>query len=35
LLDIRIERGVVKVDTNKLRKRSGFSADQVTYAQKA
>jgi len=35
LLNIRIENSVVKVDTNKLKKRSGFSADQVTYAKKA
>ena len=34
LLDIKIENSVVKVDTSKLRKRSEFSADQVTYAKK-
>ena len=34
LLDIKIESNVVKVDTSKLRKRSEFSADQVTYAMK-
>ncbi len=32
LLDIKIENSMVRVDTNKLRKRSEFSADQVTYA---
>ena len=32
LLDIKIENSVVRVDTSKLRKRSDFSADQVTYA---
>jgi cytochrome b6-f complex iron-sulfur subunit len=34
LLGIKIENSVVKVDTSKLRKRSEFSADQVTYAKK-
>ena len=34
LLDIKIENSVVKVDTSKLRKRSEFSAEQVTYAKK-
>ena len=34
LLDIKIENSVVKVDTSKLRKRSEFSADQVTYVKK-
>jgi cytochrome b6-f complex iron-sulfur subunit len=32
LLNIKIENSVVKVNTSKLRKRSEFSADQVTYA---
>ena len=32
LLDIKIENSMVRVDTSKLRKRSEFSADQVTYA---
>ena len=35
LHDIKIENNVVKVDTSKLRKRSEFSAIQVTYAKKA
>jgi len=34
LLDIKIENSMVKVDISRLRKRSGFSADQVTYAMK-
>jgi cytochrome b6-f complex iron-sulfur subunit len=34
LLDIKIENSMVKVDTSRLRKRSEFSADQVTYTKK-
>jgi cytochrome b6-f complex iron-sulfur subunit len=33
LLDVKIENSVIKVDTSKLRKRSEFSVDQVTYAK--
>jgi cytochrome b6-f complex iron-sulfur subunit len=35
LFSIEIENNVVKVDTSKHRKRSGFAADQVTYPGKA
>ena len=34
LFEIVIENNVVKIDTRKLRKRSEFSADQVTYPSK-
>jgi cytochrome b6-f complex iron-sulfur subunit len=34
LLDIKIENSMVKVDISRLRKRSHFSADQVTYTKK-
>ena len=35
LYQIRIENNVVQVDTGKLRKRSGFAVDQVTYPKKS
>jgi len=34
LYPIQIENNVLKVDTGKLKKRSGFTTDQVRYAQK-
>jgi cytochrome b6-f complex iron-sulfur subunit len=35
LYQVRIENNVLKVDTGKLRKRSAFAADQVTYPKKS
>jgi len=33
IYQVNIENGVLKVDTSKSRKRSGFAADQVTYSK--